>query len=116
MEDNNAAAADWTQRRRSKGSTMADVALKQEQQRLWGKIQEKEREIREEVRECRKQSRKTQRYLNLVKDMNKLKAEYEKAMKKKPYNPLSLEDGEKASVNSVIGPIAGTHGPDSDVT
>lgn len=73
----------------------------EEAKKFWDtRIIPKEREIQALVADCKKQGRRTVAYDNAIKDMNKLKKEYEDIKGGKPYDPHSLADVETAAVRT----------------
>lgn len=86
---------------------------KAEEDRLWRKIIETDRAISAELATVRKRGEPTAAYLNLKRDLEKLKKEYEAVKRQGTYNPMSLEHGERMTSRKVIGDALGKTGPDS---
>jgi len=73
----------------------------------------KDKEVTEELVECRKRGTRTPRYMSLLKDASKLKAEYEKVKATGISDPLNVSHGERFSAQKLYGDIMGRSGPDT---
>ena len=81
--------------------------------KLWRELIVKGQEIAQEVNECKKRRGTTPRYLSLVKDEQKLKAEYERRKGLGEMDPLSIKHGEKMMDEKITGDLMGRNGPDT---
>jgi hypothetical protein len=79
----------------------------------WRRCKVKDAEVSEELRECRKRGKETPRYLTLVRDARKLKAEYEKVCRAPESNPLKVSHGERFTKEKITGDLLGRNGPDT---
>lgn len=89
------------------------MATQQEKDKAWGRCIA----IRKEIEEARAEIQRTRcspdRYYRLVKDEQRLKAEYEAVIKLGTFNPLSVKDGEKMQSEKIVGDLMGRNGDDT---
>ncbi len=69
----------------------------EELRKIWSQIEEKEKEIAGYVAEAKKKGSRPLAYDNAIKDMAKLKQEYEKVRGGKPFDPHNIDDLDQAS-------------------